>query len=253
MLTPLPWRRPWKVASQVVTLDQLSGGRAILAVGLGATDVEIGVTGEEEDLRVRPAQLDEALDLITGVWAGRAVFHGEHYDMDLSGRGDLTTQVSPSSSPGPDLGRRPLEPPQVDAPGDPIRRHRPPGGRDPRGLPGDGHMAAGPGRPRPVRPDRRGRGPAGRQGPGVGRRRRQLVAGGRLVAPTWPTLRTPHRGRPPDGTFLAPDRPVRTGRWGARTDGSVPGGPEDVRPSGPWYQPDAAWVPPSTWIVWPVT
>ena len=28
MLTPLPWRRPWKVASQVATLDQLSGGRA---------------------------------------------------------------------------------------------------------------------------------------------------------------------------------------------------------------------------------
>jgi alkanesulfonate monooxygenase SsuD/methylene tetrahydromethanopterin reductase-like flavin-dependent oxidoreductase (luciferase family) len=28
MLTPLPWRRPWKVASQVVTLDQLSQGRA---------------------------------------------------------------------------------------------------------------------------------------------------------------------------------------------------------------------------------
>src|ERR1700676_352673 len=36
LLTPLPWRRPWKVASQVVTLDQVSGGRAILAVGLGA-------------------------------------------------------------------------------------------------------------------------------------------------------------------------------------------------------------------------
>ena len=33
MLTPLPWRRPWKVASQVVTLDQISGGRAILAIG----------------------------------------------------------------------------------------------------------------------------------------------------------------------------------------------------------------------------
>ena len=28
LLTPLPWWRPWKVASQVVTLDQLSGGRA---------------------------------------------------------------------------------------------------------------------------------------------------------------------------------------------------------------------------------
>jgi alkanesulfonate monooxygenase SsuD/methylene tetrahydromethanopterin reductase-like flavin-dependent oxidoreductase (luciferase family) len=36
LLTPLPWRRLWKVARQAVTLDQVSGGRAILAVGLGA-------------------------------------------------------------------------------------------------------------------------------------------------------------------------------------------------------------------------
>ena len=91
MLTPLPFRRPWKVASQVVTLDQLSGGRAILAVGLGATDVEIGVTGEEEDLRVRAAQLDEGLDLITGLWSGRPTFRGTHYEVDLSQRGDLAT------------------------------------------------------------------------------------------------------------------------------------------------------------------
>ncbi len=91
MLTPLPFRRPWKVASQVATVDQLSGGRAILAIGLGAADPEIGVTGEEEDLRVRAAQLDEALDLITGVWTGQPTFHGEHYDMDLSLRGDLST------------------------------------------------------------------------------------------------------------------------------------------------------------------
>ena len=42
MLTPLPWRRPWKLASQVVTLDQLSAGRAILAVGVGAVDAELG-------------------------------------------------------------------------------------------------------------------------------------------------------------------------------------------------------------------
>jgi alkanesulfonate monooxygenase SsuD/methylene tetrahydromethanopterin reductase-like flavin-dependent oxidoreductase (luciferase family) len=34
MLTPLPWRRPWKVASQVATLDQLSGGRAVKALRL---------------------------------------------------------------------------------------------------------------------------------------------------------------------------------------------------------------------------
>src|SRR3954453_17264900 len=36
VLPPLPWRRPWKVASQAATLDALSNGRAILSVGLGA-------------------------------------------------------------------------------------------------------------------------------------------------------------------------------------------------------------------------
>src|SRR5438270_13447825 len=35
MLTPLPWRRAWKVACQVATVDQLCGGRAVLAVVVG--------------------------------------------------------------------------------------------------------------------------------------------------------------------------------------------------------------------------
>src|SRR5690349_24986177 len=50
MLTPLPWRRPWKVASQVVTLDQLSQGRAVLAVGLGAVATDLPDTGEQVGL-----------------------------------------------------------------------------------------------------------------------------------------------------------------------------------------------------------
>src|ERR1044071_2001334 len=53
MLTPLPWRRPWKVASQAATLDQLSNGRAILAVGLGALAPDLPHTGEATDLRER--------------------------------------------------------------------------------------------------------------------------------------------------------------------------------------------------------
>ena len=44
LLTPLPWRRPWKVASQVATLDQLSEGRAILTVGLGALAADLPIT-----------------------------------------------------------------------------------------------------------------------------------------------------------------------------------------------------------------
>src|SRR6266480_5669238 len=55
LLTPLPWRRPWKLASQVATLDQLSDGRAILAVGVGAVDAALGHTGEVTDLRERAA------------------------------------------------------------------------------------------------------------------------------------------------------------------------------------------------------
>lgn len=72
MLTPLPWRRPWKVASQVVTLDQLSGGRAILAVGLGAVDTDLPLTGEELDLRTRASMMDEGIDLIRELWAAWA-------------------------------------------------------------------------------------------------------------------------------------------------------------------------------------
>src|SRR5580692_13039839 len=79
MLTPLPWRRPWKVASQVATLDQLSGGRAILAVGVGATDTELPSTGEVTDLRGRAERLDEGIDLIRELWAGRNDYQGKHY------------------------------------------------------------------------------------------------------------------------------------------------------------------------------
>jgi Luciferase-like monooxygenase len=95
MLTPLPWRRPWKVASQVVTLDQISDGRAILAVGLGAVDNFLGNTGEELDRKTRAAMMDEGIDLIRGLWRGERVYSGRHYEMDLSGRTDLSTVAQP--------------------------------------------------------------------------------------------------------------------------------------------------------------
>src|SRR5258707_13122043 len=88
MLTPLPWRRPWKVASQVATLDQLSGGRAILAVGVGATDTNLPDTGEETGLHARAEMLDEGIDLIRSLWGGRNTFEGRHYRY-RSGRMDL--------------------------------------------------------------------------------------------------------------------------------------------------------------------
>jgi alkanesulfonate monooxygenase SsuD/methylene tetrahydromethanopterin reductase-like flavin-dependent oxidoreductase (luciferase family) len=94
MLTPLPWRRPWKVASQVATLDQLSGGRAILAVGVGAVDTDLPDTGEVTDLRGRAALLDEGIDLIRALWAGGRSFSGEHYHYQ-TGRLDLSAAAAP--------------------------------------------------------------------------------------------------------------------------------------------------------------
>jgi alkanesulfonate monooxygenase SsuD/methylene tetrahydromethanopterin reductase-like flavin-dependent oxidoreductase (luciferase family) len=94
MLTPLPWRRPWKLASQVATLDQISSGRAILAVGVGATDTELPATGEVTDLRGRASRMDEGIDLIRELWAGRGSYHGRHYDYE-TGRMDLSEMAAP--------------------------------------------------------------------------------------------------------------------------------------------------------------
>ena len=92
MLTPLPWRRPWKVASQVATLDQISGGRAILAVGVGALGTGLPDTGEVTGLRGRAERMDEGIDLIRTLWEGGTSYQGQHYRYDCD-RDDLTAAV----------------------------------------------------------------------------------------------------------------------------------------------------------------
>jgi alkanesulfonate monooxygenase SsuD/methylene tetrahydromethanopterin reductase-like flavin-dependent oxidoreductase (luciferase family) len=85
MVTPLARRRPWIVARQAVAIDQLSGGRFVLGLGLGldASGAELSRFGEEVDDRRRAAMLDEGLDVLTGLLAGDdVVHHGEHYDVE---------------------------------------------------------------------------------------------------------------------------------------------------------------------------
>lgn len=80
MLTPLPRRNPWDVAGQVATVDNLSGGRVILSVGLGAPDDRWWLFEDDPGRRTRAERLDESLDLITALWSGRPVaFDGAHY------------------------------------------------------------------------------------------------------------------------------------------------------------------------------
>jgi alkanesulfonate monooxygenase SsuD/methylene tetrahydromethanopterin reductase-like flavin-dependent oxidoreductase (luciferase family) len=94
MLTPLPWRRPWKAASQAATVDQLSGGRAVIGVGLGALDPELPDTGEETDRVLRAEMLDEGIDLMRTLWSGGTEYRGRHYRYS-SPTDDLVRAVRP--------------------------------------------------------------------------------------------------------------------------------------------------------------
>jgi alkanesulfonate monooxygenase SsuD/methylene tetrahydromethanopterin reductase-like flavin-dependent oxidoreductase (luciferase family) len=81
MVTPLPRRRPAKLARETVTLDHLSGGRLILGVGTGwPSQEDFADFGDPIDVATRAALLDEALEVLTALWSGEAITHrGEHY------------------------------------------------------------------------------------------------------------------------------------------------------------------------------
>ena len=81
MITPLSRRRPWKVAREIVTLDHLSGGRAVLGVGIGdLANKDFKAFGEVGGPRTRAAMLDESLAIIAGLQSGEPFsFTGTHY------------------------------------------------------------------------------------------------------------------------------------------------------------------------------
>lgn len=53
LVTPLARRRPWQVAREAVALDRISGGRAVLVVGLGASEEQFAAFGEDPDPSMR--------------------------------------------------------------------------------------------------------------------------------------------------------------------------------------------------------
>ena len=80
-LTTLPRLKPWIAARQTATIDQLSNGRLILGVGLGAKEsCDYARFGETENNKVLSEKLDESLEIITGLWTGKSYSHkGKHY------------------------------------------------------------------------------------------------------------------------------------------------------------------------------
>ncbi|HEY8544985.1 MAG TPA: LLM class flavin-dependent oxidoreductase [Acidimicrobiales bacterium] len=74
-VTPAARRRPQKVARETVTVDRLSGGRMVLGVGLGNPPEEYTAFGEPADPATVAARLDEALEVVTGLWSGEPFDH----------------------------------------------------------------------------------------------------------------------------------------------------------------------------------
>ncbi len=80
LVTPLPRRRPWKVAREAVTLDHLSRGRLVLGVGLGISFWRefSSFAGEASDDAERALLLDDGIEIITRLWSGTpTTYQGE--------------------------------------------------------------------------------------------------------------------------------------------------------------------------------
>lgn len=97
-VTPLPRRRPWKLARETVSLDHLSDGRLILSVGSGfpaIVEEELERFGDPADARTRAELLDEGLDILAGLWSGQPFrYLGRHHHID-----EVTFLPTPVQSP----------------------------------------------------------------------------------------------------------------------------------------------------------
>lgn len=74
----LPYRNPFLVAKAAATIDALSGGRFVLSVGTGYLRSEYRALGVE--FEERNALVDEALEVLRGVWANESFsYEGRHF------------------------------------------------------------------------------------------------------------------------------------------------------------------------------
>ena len=75
----LPQRDPLEVAKAIASLDVLSGGRTLLAVGIGWSQREYAHLGHE--FKTRGARMDEAIQVLRTAWRGSRVisYQGKHY------------------------------------------------------------------------------------------------------------------------------------------------------------------------------
>ncbi len=88
----VPLHHPILLAKQTATLQELSGGRFTLGVGVGWHEDEFRFMGVP--FRHRGRRADEALHVIKALWSGAREFHGEFWSFE-----NATFEPLPSTQP----------------------------------------------------------------------------------------------------------------------------------------------------------
>ena len=102
MVTPVSRRRPWKLAKEFASLDQLSNGRLRIGIGLGGLDQEFSNFGEDPDKKVLARKTDEGIAIMEQLHTGEAVnFDGRCTRSRMQGcsRARYNVRASRSGSP----------------------------------------------------------------------------------------------------------------------------------------------------------
>jgi Luciferase-like monooxygenase len=86
MITPVPLRIPWKLASESLALDRLSNGRLTLGLGTGAVWMGWNAFPDEmTDTKSRAEMLDETIDILTLLYQRKQFdYNGKHYHLKLT-------------------------------------------------------------------------------------------------------------------------------------------------------------------------
>jgi hypothetical protein len=101
MVTPVPLRIPWKLASESVALDHLSDGRLVLGLGAGAVWMGWHAFPDEvTDAKARAEMLDETIDILTLLYQRKQLdYNGRHYHLKLTQLDEMHYPPKPVQQP----------------------------------------------------------------------------------------------------------------------------------------------------------
>ena len=101
MVIPVPLRDPWKLASESLALDRLSGGRLILGLGTGAVWMGWQCAPDAvKEPRARAEMLDETIDILTLLYRGKPFdYEGKHYRLRLTQMDEMHYPAKPIQQP----------------------------------------------------------------------------------------------------------------------------------------------------------